>query len=198
MHMSSRLTIMVLALLGMFGATAHAQAAADLQAFFDGTQQRLTKIAALPEASRRRTCDTLVLDVFDLKALARAVASAGHWNVMRVETREELTKAVTGRLSKECVALVDRANPGLARIGRTRDVPGGTRLTVLIPDDQGKERVVVWSLRSGGRLGWTATDLSVDGRAAAATFRQDFESALSARPGPVSSAVAYFAAMGTK
>ncbi len=117
---------------------------------------------------------------------------------MRTETREELADAVAARLARECVAMVDRANPGLARIGRIREVPGGLRLTVLMPDDQGKERVVVWSLRTGGRLGWIAIDLSIDGRAAAATLQQDFEAALTARPGPVSSAVAYFASMGTK
>lgn len=196
MRMSSRLIIIALVLSSMFGATAHASL--DLQAFFDGTRQRLTKIAATPEGSRRRACDALVRDVFDLPALTRLVASPDLWNVMRAETRDELAKAVAGRLGKECVALVDRADPSLARIGRTREVPGGARLTVLIPDDQGKERVVVWSLRTGGRLGWTATDLSVDGRAAAATYHQDFESSMAARPGPISSAVAYFAAMGAK
>lgn len=196
MRISSRLLIAALAILGALAAPA--RASGDPQIFFERTQGRLTAIAAAPAGARQRACEALVRDAFDAISLARSVASAGHWSVMQAETRQLLTDAVAGRLARECAALVDRANPALARVGRIREVPGGVRLTVLIPDDRGEERVVVWSLRTGGRLGWTATDLSIDGRAAAASFRQDFEAALTARPGPVSSAVAYFAAMGTK
>lgn len=190
----SRIGLVVLTLAGPSGSAA----AADPQAFFEGTRHRLTRIAATPENERRRACDALTGDIFDLTALARKVASTDDWNVMRRETRDQLTKAVAGRLARECVALVDHADPAAAQVAKIRDVAGGVRLTVLMPDAQGKERVVVWSLRAGGRLGWTATDLSIDGRAAGASFHQDFENARSARPGPISGAVAYFAAMGAK
>lgn len=172
--------------------------AADVQAFFEGTRQRLAQIAATTQANRLRGCDRLVAEVFAVPALARAVASSEHWSVMRAEARDQLTRAVSARLGRECVLLIDRADPSKARIGRVREVGGGVKLTVLIPDEEGKERVVIWSLVQGGGMGWTATDLSVDGRGAAATLRQDFESALVARHGLITEAVAYFAAMGAK
>lgn len=192
-----RICVLVIALLGAFAIPAAAKAATGPEAFFEGAQKRLVAIARTAEGGRRSACNALILDVFDARALARKVASAAHWSIMRPDTREELTRAVAGRLGRECLALVERADPALARIGRTRMAEGGARVTVLMPDERGTERVIVWSLRTGGRFGWTATDLSLDGRSASATYHQDFENALAARS-TINDAVAYFAVLGAR
>lgn len=189
--------VLVIALLGAFGSPAAAKAATGPEAFFEGAQKRLVAIARIAGAGRRSACNALVLEIFDARALALKVASAAHWSIMRPDTREELTRAVVGRLGRECLAIVEEADPALARIGRTRVAEGGARLTVLMPDERGRERVVVWSLRTGGRFGWTAIDLSLDGRSASATYHQDFENALAARS-TINDAVAYFAVLGAR
>ena len=172
-----------------------AAGAADVKPFFDATQRRLVAISGAAAASRGPGCSALVADVFDLAAIARSVAASDNWNVMPPPTRQRMRQAVATRFTKECVDLIDRADPARARIVRVRERPGGVRMTVLAPDRQGLDRTIVWTLQSGGRRGWMATDLEADGRSAVSILRHEFENSLAVRQGNVGEAVAHFSRM---
>ena len=184
----------LLVLLVAFGATG-ATGAADVTPFFEATQRRLVAISAAAATSRGPSCSALVAELFDLAAIARSVAAADTWKAMPPPVRQRLRRAVATRFARECVGLVDRADPAAARIVRVRERPAGVRMTVLAPDGQGLDRTIVWTLRRGGRRGWTATDLEADGRSVVSILRHEFDNSLAARQGDVGEAVAHFSRM---
>lgn len=191
---SPRLPAALLAIVCVAGWAAPA-GAADVTPFFDATQRRMVGIANAGAGGRGPGCSALVADVFDLAAIAGAVAAAGNWNAMPPPVRRAMRQAVSARFTRECVSLVGRADPAGARLARVRERADGVRMTVLAPDGQGLDRTVTWTLRPRQRRGWVAVDLEVDGRSAVATLRHEFENALAARQGNVGEAVAHFSGM---
>ncbi len=80
--------------------------------------------------------------------------------------------------------------PGPGVIRRVREIEGGIKLTVQFPKDGDTGTVFVWTLRPGGSLGFTARDLSVDGRGVVAMLRADLDAALAVHDGNVAAAIA--------
>jgi ABC-type transporter MlaC component len=187
------LPVIVLALLHVIASPA--AASSDVMSFFDSTQRQFVQVARTSAASRQQTCLRLVAQVFEVGTVARAVGTQT-WGAMSSALRQQMMEAIATRLAKECVKLAERGNPALARVERIRERADGVRMTVIAPDEQGVERVVVWTLRRGARRGWVAVDLTFEGRDAVATFRQEFENALAARQSRVSEAVRDFSQMG--
>lgn len=185
------LTIVVLVILEALFWAARADAA-DVIPFFERTRAGLVAISHTVASGRRSACSGLVADAFDVGSVASSVATAGNWNVMAAPTRQTMRKAIAARLAKECVTLLERADPGGARIERVRERPEGVKMTVLAPDRQGNDRVIVWTLRRDERGDWRALDLAIDGRSAVASLRQEFENAVAAEHGSMSEAAARF------
>ena len=162
--------------------------------YFSRSQERLVSIGRPPEANPSKSCLAYVQDAFDTPSIAQAIAS-DRWKEMGVRHRDLLAAAIAVRLARECVSLLSRADPAQARLARMRELPGAVRLTVTYRDAEGQEGLLAWTVRPGGALGWTALDLTVDGRGMQAMFGTDFAGALIATGGDLESAVEHFARM---
>ncbi|WP_026380406.1 ABC transporter substrate-binding protein [Afifella pfennigii] len=170
--------------------------AADPESFVSKSQERLTAARQAPSGGPQRSaCSKLVGDTFDLNAIAKA--SAGQdWNVYSNRLKGKLAEAIGTRLTGECLDLLDDRIAGEAVVRRVRQTQGGASVTAQM--DNAKAAVFVWRLRPGGALGWTAVDLSVDGRGLVATIKADLASYIRTRNGEIEPAIEDFARAGRK
>lgn len=165
--------------------------------FFERVQARLTSMEQLSDGKRPSACRDFVRQVLDTSGVAKAVAST-HWSALGSGLRGSLISTIVSRLARECVDLLAREGSASASILRVREIPGGLRMTVALREKDGRETLVVWTIRPGGAFAWTASDLSVDGRGMRATFKSDFESALMATGGNLERAIEQFARISLK
>ncbi len=165
--------------------------------FFERVQARLTSMEQLSHAKRLSACRDFVHQVLDTSGVAKAVAST-HWSALGSGLKGNLVSTIVGRLARECVDLLSRMGSASASIARVREISGGLRMTVALREADGRETLVVWTIRPGGAFAWTALDLSVDGRGMRATFKSDFESALMATGGNLERAIEQFSRISLK
>lgn len=183
-----------LAALLLSGGALHA---AQGQDFFEKVQAKMTAMERLSQDRRPPACREFIGQVLDTADVASAVASA-HWDGLGRRLRSSLVSSVVSRLAEECVDLLPRTGSASASIARVREIPGGLRMTVALREEDGRETLVVWTIRPGGAFAWTALDISVDGRGMRATLRSDFDSALMASGGNLERAIQQFSRMGSK
>ncbi|CAG1014243.1 MAG: hypothetical protein F9K19_03285 [Rhizobiaceae bacterium] len=177
-----------LAFLIAFLATA-AFAAVSPETFVERVQARFDQIRAVGAGGREPACRSLVADLFDVRAVAEGTGGPG-WKAFAASAKTALEAAVRHRLASECVDVADRPTTGPGVIRRVREIEGGIKLTVQFPKDGDTGTVFVWTLRPGGALGFTARDLSVDGRGVVAMLRADLDAALAVHDGNVAAAIA--------
>lgn len=183
-----RLAILLLPLLVL--ATA-ALAAASPEQFVQRVEARFDAVRATGAGGREAACRSLVADLFDIRAIAEGTGGPG-WKGFAASAKAALEAAVRHRLGGECVDVAERPSTGPGTIRRVKEIAGGIRLTVQFPREGGGAdgAVFVWTLRAGGALGFTARDLSVDGRGLVAALRADLDAALAVRGGDVAAAIA--------
>ncbi|HHZ10962.1 MAG TPA: hypothetical protein GX405_19520 [Rhizobiales bacterium] len=172
-------------------------AAISPELFVERVQARFDQIRATAAGGRDAACRSLVADLFDVSAVAEGVGGPG-WKTFAAASRAALEAAVRRRLSSECADVADRPATGPGVVRRVREIEGGIRLTVQFPTEGDTGTVFVWTLRPGGPLGFTARDLSVDGRAVVAMLRADLEAALAVHDGNVAAAIADLARSGRR
>lgn len=165
--------------------------------FFERVQARLTSMEQLSHGKRPSACRDFIYQVLDTSSVAKAVAST-HWSALRRELKGSLVSTIVSRLARECVDLLSRMGSASASIARVREISGGLRLTVVFREADGRETLVVWTIRPGGAFVWTALDLSVDGRGMRATLKSDFENALLATDGNLERAIEQFSRISLK
>ncbi len=164
-------------------------AAVSPELFVERVQARFDQIRATGAGGREAACRSLVSDLFDVRAVAQGTGGPG-WKTFAAAAKTALEAAVRRRLAGECVGVAERPATGPGVIRRVREIEGGIRLTVQFPKEGDAGTVFVWTLRPGGPLGFTARDLTVDGRGVVATLRADFEAALAVHDGNVAAAIA--------
>ena len=170
------------------GAPAHAQSPAE--AFVRRAEDGFRAARAQPDrAAQEARCVALMPEIFDSAALAEAAAGA-NWAALPPALRSAMAEAVQARLGRECRALMARPDSGPAAIHRVREMAGTLRVTTQLPATDGTGSVLVWALAPGGPWGMQARDLVSDGRSVAASLRGEFDSALAARNGDTSAAIA--------
>lgn len=174
-----------------------ALAAVSPELFVERVQARFDQIRATGAGGREAACRSLVADLFDVRAVAEGAGGPG-WKAFAAGTKTALEAAVRRRLASECADVADRPATGPGVIRRVKPIDGGIRLTVQFPKEGDTGTVFVWTLRTGGSLGFTARDLSVDGRAVVAMLRADLEAALAVHDGNAAAAIADLARSGRK
>jgi hypothetical protein len=162
--------------------------AASPEQFVERVQGRFDAIRAVAAGGREAACRSLVADLFDVRAVAEG-AGGPAWKKLGAPLKTAMEGAVRRRLVGECVDVAERPATGPGVVRKVKEIAGGIRLTVQFPADGGNGAVFVWTLRGGGALGYTARDLSVDGRGLVATLRADFEAALAVHDGNAGEAI---------
>lgn len=165
-------------------------AAVSPELFVERVEARFDQVRATGAGGREAACRSLVSDLFDIRAVAEGTGGSG-WKTFAASAKTALEAAVRRRLAGECVGVAERPSTGPGVVRRIKEIAGGIRLTVQFPSQGGGAGTVfVWTLRPGGALGFTARDLSVDGRGVVATLRADLDAALAVRGGDVAAAIA--------
>lgn len=165
-------------------------AAISPELFVQRVDARFDLVRAASVGGREGACRSLVSDLFDADAVAEGTGGP-IWKSLSASAKTALRAAVRGRLAAECVGVAERRKTGPGVVRRVREIEGGIRLTVQFPGEGGADGTVfAWTLRTGGVLGFTARDLSVDGRGLVSTLRADLEAALAVHEGNVTAAIA--------
>ncbi len=165
-------------------------AAISPEQFVQRVDARFDAVRATSAGGREAACRSLVADLFDIRAVAEGTGGAA-WKNFGTSAKTALEAAVRRRLAGECVGVAERPSTGPGVIRKVKEIAGGIRLTVQFPGEgSAGGAVFVWTLRAGGALGFTARDLSVDGRGLVATLRADLDAALAVRGGDVAAAIA--------
>lgn len=169
---------------------AGAALAASPEHFVERVQGRFDAIRAAGASGRDAACRSLVSDLFDTGAVAEGTGGP-LWKTLPASAKTALRVAVGSRLAVECVDVAERPATGPGVVRRVKETADGVRVTVQFPGEGGADGAVfVWTLRAGGALGFTARDLSVDGRGLVATLRADLEAALAVHEGNIAAAIA--------
>lgn len=165
-------------------------AATSPEQFVQRVDARFDVVRAAGTSGREGACRSLVSDLFDAGAVAEGTGGT-RWKTLPASAKTALHAAVRSRLAVECTGVAERPKTGPGVVRRVKEIEGGIRLTVQFPGENGADGAVfVWTLRAGGALGYTARDLSVDGRGLVATLRADLEAALAVHEGNIAAAIA--------
>ena len=162
-----------------------------VQRYFQRVDMAFSAVAER-SAIYRQTCKDFVGSAMDINAIAEVVAGAMTTKPSEAQT-VRLKAVLKSRFQHECEELRgDFGNRALHILGG-RQKGGLWIVTTRTSSSNGKDRTIVWKLKSGGSWGMRAEDMSVDGRGVIATLLAEINNRLPDGNGNIDEAIGFLA-----
>jgi ABC-type transporter MlaC component len=156
-------------------------------AFVDRINQSVEAINPSDRSAIRAGCATLIARTFDLESMAKSITGEA-WTRMSAKHRAAYIQGLAKRATGDCTKSGREIAGNLVELVGVRAAPDGDS-NVAVRQSRGKQRTVIWRVRSGSGGELKAVDMTVDGRSLATLARRDAKAILDSSGGDVTALV---------
>jgi ABC-type transporter MlaC component len=156
-------------------------------AFVDRINQTVEAINPSDRSAIRAGCASLIERTFDLESMAKSITGEA-WTRMSAKHRAAYVHGLAKRATGDCTKSGREIAGNLVELVGVRAAPDGDS-NVAVRQSRGKQRTVIWRVRSGSGGELKAVDMTVDGRSLATVARRDAKAILDSSGGDVTALV---------